>query len=142
MTRHKASKDRNTCRQVFLSSIVNFKVIYLDPTFSEGIMDTFGALTATGLRFQTPQEDFIARLQAELADRFIAHCLALRIQGSARIAETYAFIGVFGLVEACVLAGYNDAIFDGGINQRFKGVIARVSHHGDPVWVRCRGSLE
>ena len=128
-----AGEGRRAGGRVGVGGGVDLQVVHRQAGFFEGVDDALGALAAAGLREQAPDHGAVAALQAEALDGFLAQVVAGRVVHGADIAEAVALVLAKAGRQFGVLAGDDDALGFGVVDQRREGVVAGVAHDGDAV---------
>ncbi len=103
------------------------------PEILESFHDTLGALTATSLAEQTPDEGLVALGQTAAPNGFLGQVPAGLVEDGANIAGALGSVlflrcGQFGVHDRD-----DDALCDGVVDERLEGVVTGVTHDRDAV---------
>ncbi len=133
MRRNIAAEGRSARGRIRVGGIVDLEVVNHQSGRFQGVDHTLGAQTAGRLGKESPYHRAVAGFEVEVRYGLGTQRITRRIVLGTDITESVAGILLLRQRQLGVLAGYNDALADGVVDQRIEGFIARVAHHGDAV---------
>ena len=131
---HHPDEGRRAGVRIGVGRLVDLLVDHLAARLLDRLDHADGARAAVAaLALETPDERFVTRLQTGALGRLGAERVAGGVIGRADIAHAFRPIFLLRLGQRGVRRGEDDALSEGLVDQRIRGVVPRMPHESDAV---------